>query len=193
MAHSSGPGRDRTPPLPGRRRSRVALAAAVSLAAVTGLALAKAAADPTIPAQSRTGAPHGKTPPNGPPHLAPSASSADADAGFPFATPEDPEQAEREFEDIKAKAARIARAKNQRNALRDKVTGMLKGAPMDIALKQELTTHARRIARLERAKKLAADRKDQAGGERAAKLIEIENARHEKWLSGFDAAKGAPK
>jgi hypothetical protein len=58
---------------------------------------------------------------------------------------------------------------------------------MNEAMKQELERHARRLARLERIKALATEAKDTATLERVNKLIETENARHDRFTSQFDA------
>lgn len=81
------------------------------------------------------------------------------------------------------KAERDVRAKTQREVLRAKVKGALNGQPMTEAMRQELKRHARRIARLERIKTVAQDAKDDASADRADKLIEKENARHDKFMA----------
>jgi len=53
-------------------------------------------------------------------------------------------------------------------------------------MKQELKRHARRVARIERVKMLSMDQKDDASIQRAGKLLDKENARHEKWIQNFD-------
>jgi hypothetical protein len=85
------------------------------------------------------------------------------------------------------KAQIIANAKADREALRVKVKSALKGQPMSEAMKQELKRHARRLARLERIKAVAQTEKDDAATARVDKLIEKENARHNKWMVSFDA------
>lgn len=86
----------------------------------------------------------------------------------------------------KADEARKARRKSQREALRGQVKAILKGKPMDVALKQQLEHHARRVARLERIKALATEAGDKPAEERATKLLEKENERHAKWLAGYE-------
>ena len=61
---------------------------------------------------------------------------------------------------------------------------------MQQAFKQELERHARRIARLERIHAVAAEAADGASLDRAEKLIDKENERHERWPSTY-AEKGA--
>ncbi len=63
---------------------------------------------------------------------------------------------------------------------------------MAAALREELRRHARRLARLERVKDVAEDEKDTATVERVGKLIQKENARHQKWMENF-RAKAADK
>lgn len=88
-------------------------------------------------------------------------------------------------------ADREARKAKQHDEQREKLKAMLKNAPDD-AIKQELRRHAERTARLERIKSLATDAKDKDTLERAAKLIEKEDARHEKWMSKHAASAAAP-
>jgi hypothetical protein len=79
--------------------------------------------------------------------------------------------------------------KAQHDAERAKILAVLRG-PMPEAMKQELQRHARRAARLERIKALATDAKDTDALTRVTKLIDKENARHDKWIadSGKTAA-----
>jgi hypothetical protein len=188
-----------TYPAPRPRAARLCFAIALATAAL--LPLAPASGDvvvpnPTVlPADTRTN----KSPPP-PPATGATATAPIPDKPLnaapanPLVPPQDPEQIEKDLRDIKSKAVRIARAKNQRTALRTRVEEILKGRPMDHELKQELVRHARRLARLERIRTIAKDQKDDPGGDRAAKLLEKENARHDKWMGEFDArtAKGAP-
>ena len=87
----------------------------------------------------------------------------------------------------KKKAQHEANAKTARGALRVKVEAALKGQAMTEAMKQELKRHAQRLARLERIKSVAQEAKDDDVVGRADKLIQKENARHDKWMVGFDA------
>ena len=99
----------------------------------------------------------------------------------------------REVEEAKVKE-RLQRRKNEQEAERPKVMAALKGQPMSEALRQELTRHARRLARLERVKSVASEAKDDAAVERASKLIAAENARHDKFTTtaeGKDEKAGA--
>jgi hypothetical protein len=82
----------------------------------------------------------------------------------------------------KTSADRAARAKAQHDEQRAKLVSILHH-PMDQATREELKRHARRVARLERIKTLATDAKDDDSAQRAAKLLEKENARHDKWLT----------
>jgi hypothetical protein len=83
-------------------------------------------------------------------------------------------------------ADRAARVKSEHDAERAKLTAILH-APMDDAMRAELKRHGRRIARLERIKALATEAKDTAIADRASKLLEKENARHDKWLTAAAA------
>lgn len=96
--------------------------------------------------------------------------------------------------EVKAdKEATKKKAKEDRDALKGKVQKALKGKAMHPSLKEELKRHARRLARLERIEALAKDSKDDDAEGRVKKLIEKENARHEKWMSNFDPEKGGGK
>ncbi len=84
--------------------------------------------------------------------------------------------------DMKAGGDREARKNAEHAAQKAKLATMLKSPPDD-ALRQELRRHAERTARLERIKALATEAKDNESVEKANKLLEKENARHEKWMS----------
>jgi len=88
------------------------------------------------------------------------------------------------------RAERQKRRMAQRAEMRKRITGALKGRPMAMAMKQELKRHARRVARLERIKELAEAAKDEDSLARVAKLMEKENARHEKWMAHYDTKMG---
>lgn len=97
-------------------------------------------------------------------------------------------------EDVHARAARIARAKVQREVELTRVKKAMAGRPMDDGLREELKMHARRVARLERVRAVAKEAKDDASAERAAKLLDTEAARHEAFLASFEAkAKGGAR
>lgn len=85
------------------------------------------------------------------------------------------------------------KAKEDRDELKGKVQKALKGKAMHPSLKEELKRHARRLARLERIQAVATASKDDDTIDRVKKLIEKENARHEKWMSKFDPEKGGGK
>jgi hypothetical protein len=85
------------------------------------------------------------------------------------------------------KEARKAKIKDARAEIKKKVEAALKGQPMAAAMKEELKRHARRLARLERAKSVADEAKDTDTVSRVDKLIEKENARHDKWMTGYNA------
>jgi hypothetical protein len=82
---------------------------------------------------------------------------------------------------------RLQRRKTQEDAERAKIMATLKGQPMGEALRQEMTRHARRLARLERIKTVATDAKDNATVLRATKLIAMENERHDKFTTNADS------
>jgi hypothetical protein len=107
------------------------------------------------------------------------------------ATPAAKGDENKENADDKGKDAdRAARKAKEHEAQKAMLTATLK-APVDDALKQELRLHAERTARVERIKSVAADAKDADAGERAAKLLAKENARHDKWMDKH-AAGAAP-
>jgi hypothetical protein len=81
---------------------------------------------------------------------------------------------------------RLQRRQRQQDAARAKVAAALRGQPMNEAMQQELNRHARRLARLERIKALAIEAKDAAVVERVTKLIDKENARHDKFTARGD-------
>jgi hypothetical protein len=78
---------------------------------------------------------------------------------------------------------RLQRRKSQQDMARAKIAASLRGQPMTEAMQQELKRHARRLARLERIKALAIEAKDTAVVERVTKLIDKENARHDKFAA----------
>ncbi|MCL2725307.1 MAG: hypothetical protein FWD69_12820 [Polyangiaceae bacterium] len=82
---------------------------------------------------------------------------------------------------IDERAAR--RAKEQAEA-RQRLATQWKGPPND-ALRQELRTHADRIARLERIKVVADMEHDRVSSAKAAQLIDKENMRHDKWMRTY--------
>lgn len=83
--------------------------------------------------------------------------------------------------------ARKEHASKDREELRKQVTAALEGQPMSLAMREELKRHARRLARLERAKEVADEADDNDSVARADKLIAKENARHDKWMQNYDA------
>jgi hypothetical protein len=85
-------------------------------------------------------------------------------------------------DDAKSKE-RLERRKTQEDAERAKIMAATKGEPMSEALRQEMTRHARRLARLERIKTLATEAKDSVVVLRVTKLIAMENERHDKFTS----------
>jgi hypothetical protein len=114
--------------------------------------------------------------------------AADAGATDAGAAPgDDADKKAREAKRAAEKAERKAKSKDDKAALRAKVQATLKGQPMSHALREEIKRHARRLARLERAKGVAEDEKDDATVARVSKLTAKENARHDKWMASFDA------
>jgi hypothetical protein len=91
----------------------------------------------------------------------------------------------------KAKSAedRAARKAKEHEGQRERLSATWKG-PVTEALRQELRTHADRLARLERIKAVAETEKDKESAEKATKLISKENERHEKWMSRNAATVG---
>ena len=81
---------------------------------------------------------------------------------------------------------RLQRRKHQQDAARAKIPASLRGQPLSEAMKEELGRHARRLARLERIKALALEAKDAAVVERVTKLIDKENARHDKFTAHIE-------
>ena len=154
---------------------------------------AKAAADKPADAKTKPGEPIAKI--DGKPGAAPdpAGSAAAGPAGSAAAGgPEDAKAKEAVAAKFKEwKDARKAKAKDVRAEVKKKVEAALKGKPMANAMKEEIKRHARRIARLERAKSVAGEANDTDTVGRVDKLIEKENARHDKWLAGFDAKAGA--
>jgi hypothetical protein len=71
--------------------------------------------------------------------------------------------------------------------LRDQVEEILHGRGMDPGLRQELLLHAKRVARLERARAVASDKKDAEQIARADVLLKQETARHDGWMAAFVA------
>jgi len=99
----------------------------------------------------------------------------------------------READEAKLKE-RLQRRKAEEDSERAKIMAATKGQPMTEALRQEMTRHARRLARLERIKMVATEAKDNATVLRATKLIAMENARHDKFTTnaeGKDEKAGA--
>jgi hypothetical protein len=116
----------------------------------------------------------------------PAPDDAGVDAGQ-SAPPMNPEEQRAQLDDLRAKATRIARAKGQRQLLRKRVEELMRGRGMDPALKQELLRHAKRVARLERARAVAEDKKDAEQAARAEELLKRETARHDGWVAAFAA------
>lgn len=105
--------------------------------------------------------------------------------------PEDDKAKEERAAKAKAKMEeRKAKAKDNRAEIKKKVEAALKGQPMANAMKEELKRHARRLARLDRARDVADEAKDTDTVARIDKLIAKENERHDKWIAKYDA-KGA--
>ena len=142
-------------------------------------AAAKGGNDKAADAKGKPGEPIAKIEP---------AVAAAGSAGAVAASPED-EKAKEAFVAKRKewKEARKAKAKEVRAEVKKQVEAALKGKPMIAGMKEEVKRHARRIARLERVKSVADEAKDTETVTRVDKLIEKENARHDKWMAGFDA------
>lgn len=150
--------------------------------------------DKPADAKTKPGEPIGKF--DGVPNPAASAgASAAASAAAPPGGPEDEKAKEAAAAKRKEwKEARKAKAKDVRADVKKKVEAALKGKPLVAPMREELQRHARRLARLDRAKTVATEANDTETVTRVDKLIEKENARHDKWMAGFDAkAAGAEK
>jgi hypothetical protein len=81
---------------------------------------------------------------------------------------------------------RLQRRKTEEDAERQKIMAVTKGQPMSEAMRQEMTRHARRLARLERIKAVATEAKDNAVVLRVTKLIATENERHDKFTTSAE-------
>jgi hypothetical protein len=152
-------------------------------------AAAKGGNDKAAEATADKGKPDDKGKPGATPEAAGSAAaSAAASAGVAPGGPEDEKAKEAAAAKRKEwKEARKAKAKDHRAEIKKKVEAALKGKPMVAAMKEELQRHARRLARLDRAKSVADEAKDADTVGRVDKLIAKENARHDKWIAGYDA------
>jgi hypothetical protein len=143
------------------------------------------------PAAARAGAnDKGKGEEKGKDGAAPGASASAAASAMAGSPPGPEDEKAKEERAAKAKAKmeeRKAKAKEHRAEIKKKVEEKLKGQPMVAAMKEELKRHARRLARLERAKDVATDANDTETVARVDKLIAKENARHDKWMANFDA------
>jgi hypothetical protein len=165
-----------------RRRAvtyRALLALTASLWAVPGLAQAPQAAPmaqekAAVPAAKKAVDPAAKPDTKG-------EKGADNKAGDPTVNVVD----RKEPDEAKLKD-RLQRRKRQQDSEHAKIAGALRGQPMSEAMKEELSRHARRLARLERIKAVALEAKDTAVVERVTTLIEKENARHDKFTSHFE-------
>jgi hypothetical protein len=160
-------------------------------------AAAKAAVDKSVDAKVKPGEPIAKIDgKDGKPELTPGASasaSATASAGAVAAVPEVDEKV-KEAAAVKRKEwkeARKAKAKEVRAEVKKKVEAALKGKPMVTAMREELQRHARRLARLDRVKTVASEANDTDTVTRVDKLIEKENARHNKWMASFEVKAAA--
>lgn len=176
-----------------RRLRRLAIVALVG--ALGALAASDAALADVPSPHKQKGQPTPPPPPQPQPQPKPNVVVDEGDAGAAhgdggaaiLAPPMSPEEQKAQLDDIRSKASRIARAKGQRQALRTKVEAIMKGREMDAGLKQELLLHAKRVARLERARAVASARKDTEQVTRATALLERESARHEGWVTAFAA------
>jgi hypothetical protein len=99
---------------------------------------------------------------------------------------DNPAGAEKKDPDDSKLKERLQRRRHQQDTEQGKIAAALHGQPMTEAMHQELKRHARRLARLERIKALALEAKDTAVVERVNKLIDKENARHDKFTTHAD-------
>jgi hypothetical protein len=131
----------------------------------------------------------------GPPSAKPSGSAQparDADAGT-ASRPLGPEEHKARLERYQKwakdwRARREVHRKARIKRLRYRLHRVLKGAPIPETVRAELTTHARRMARLYRLKELAVEREDEEALTRIDGLLRREGSRHERWLSERQAA-----
>ncbi|MSP24028.1 MAG: hypothetical protein EXR75_02465 [Myxococcales bacterium] len=96
------------------------------------------------------------------------------------------EQLAKRIEHIKERHAervknRVQRRQDARRDLRKRLAKHLKGTPAGAAARAELTAHARRTAKLRRARVLAAQHGDHKAVATADTLLARENARHQMW------------
>lgn len=115
-----------------------------------------------------------------------------ADHGFaptdPMEQPREPtaEQKAKRLERVTRLArkrikTREERAVSDRIKLHKRLARHLEGAPIRPDIKQELTTHARRVAQLRQIRYLAADNGDYDSVVAVDKALALENSRHERW------------
>jgi hypothetical protein len=110
-------------------------------------------------------------------------------AGAPREAPSE-EAKGRQLERVKRQAAerrakRAERARDRKKALRKSMNKWLKGGPITPEVREELRTHAHRVARLLRVQELAANRGDYDTVKRVERLVTRENSRHERFLRDF--------
>jgi len=76
---------------------------------------------------------------------------------------------------------REQRGKSDRIKLHKRLARHLEGAPITSDTKQELATHARRVAQLRQIRFIAADNNDYDSVVSVDKALALENSRHERW------------
>jgi len=86
------------------------------------------------------------------------------------------------------KQRRTQRQRDRRRALRRRVAKRLKGSPITPAIKDELRTHARRVAHLRQIRFVAATETDDETIAAVDRVLARENARHERWWRSVTAA-----
>jgi hypothetical protein len=82
----------------------------------------------------------------------------------------------------KSTSERTARRDAQHAAQRAELTAALH-APVSDSIRDQLRVHAQRVAKLERIKAVALEAKDKDSADRAAKLLDKETARYQKWMA----------
>lgn len=146
------------------------------LAFLTAALLLAGLAQPVVAQPARPKGPMPRPAPMRPPH---------AERGPK--KPPSKEQIEKHLERVKRRATerrakREQRQRARRKALRSQLQRLLAGGPITGAIRDELRTHARRIAQLRRIREIAAEKDDYDMVIRIDKLIGRENARYDKWL-----------
>jgi hypothetical protein len=112
--------------------------------------------------------------------------SATASPSQQRSTSAPPELVEKRGQRIKQQALLRQRNREQRRAdlrrdLERRMAQRLGDRPITLTIRAELESHARRVARLRRARVVAAEHNDWRAVEQADRLLAREHARHERW------------